>query len=283
MCNCPQSSRVDQDSFFRPNTEKSAAMWYIMMRCCHSLMYVHLGLFDLARRNPFVVFVVRRIVRFNIVPQIMWRSKEIVQSISSPELFFASLTFESLRSVLFQPSSMESFSRFSHVGSVRELHIRNLRLHERELCPSEEVDQTTSPWSEYSFPNGRMSEIYSVRLQQFGVVLWWNMPVTSTHGPTMGNGSNWVFHIAEQPAEFVCRIYAGHTIAQMLVEIQKMPAKENVHPFQFKERITFASMHNDIDCCLNRFQEKCKENPRVASYARYFEPGWTDIPLSRCC
>ena len=76
---------------------------------------------------------------------------------------------------------------------MKELHIRNLRLHERELCPSEEVDQTTSPWSKCSLPNERISEIYSVRLQQFGVVLWWNMPVTSTHGPKMGNGSNWVF------------------------------------------------------------------------------------------
>ena len=43
------------------------------------------------------------------------------------------------------------------------------------------------------------------------------------------------------------RFFAGRTTVQILEQIQKMLAEENVRPSQFKGGIIFMSMHNDTD------------------------------------
>ena len=43
-------------------------------------------------------------------------------------------------------------------------------------------------------------------------------------------------------------IYPRNTTDQLLDEAQKMMNDDKVHPFNFKDRISFMSMYNDIDC-----------------------------------
>ena len=69
-------------------------------------------------------------------------------------------------------------------------------------------------------------------------------------------------------------LFAGRTIVQILEEIMKMLAEENVRPSQHKGRIIFMSMYNDINWRQNRYEVACRQNSTgVASFAEDFEPG----------
>ena len=64
-------------------------------------------------------------------------------------------------------------------------------------------------------------------------------------------------NIAGKPVVFEWRMYPGHTTAQLLFEIQTMLGSDNTHPYNFKGRIIFVSIYNDMD-----WDQQCNEDVR---------------------
>ena len=70
---------------------------------------------------------------------------------------------------------------------------------------------------------------------------------------------------------FEWRIYLGHTTDQLLDEVQKMMNDDNMHPYNFKGRIIFMSMHNDTGWDQKHNEDGCKQIRR------------TYLVLPKCC
>ena len=74
--------------------------------------------------------------------------------------------------------------------------------------------------------------------------------------------------------EFEWKIFPGFTTLGILEEIQKFMTELQCEPEQFKGRIIFMSMYNDIVCGERGNTEKCVTNSvTVANYARRFLRG----------
>ena len=71
--------------------------------------------------------------------------------------------------------------------------------------------------------------------------------------------------------EFEWKTPTGFTTLGILEEVQKSMTELQCEPEQFKERITFMSMYNDIVWGQRGNAEKCETNSvTVANYARRF-------------
>ena len=74
--------------------------------------------------------------------------------------------------------------------------------------------------------------------------------------------------------EFEWKNVSGFTTLGILDEIQKMMTESKCDPEQFKGRIIFMSMYNDIDGVKRGNEEHCVANAlRVTEYARLFPHG----------
>ena len=74
-----------------------------------------------------------------------------------------------------------------------------------------------------------------------------------------------------KPMEFEWKIFPGFTTLGILEEIQKIMKDLQCEPEQFKDRIIFTSIYNDIVWREERSAEKCEHNSlTVANYARIF-------------
>ena len=77
-----------------------------------------------------------------------------------------------------------------------------------------------------------------------------------------------------EPVEFEWKNFPGFTTLGILDEIQKMMTESKCEPEQFKGRIIFMPMYNDIDWTTRGNKENCIANaPRVTEYARRFTRG----------
>ena len=83
------------------------------------------------------------------------------------------------------------------------------------------------------------------------------------------------FHdLAGEPVEFERNIHVGRTRIQLLKYIHETLAEESVTPSQFKGRIIFMSMYNDMNWWQNLNEDECRQNAiQVSSYAKNFKPG----------
>ena len=84
-----------------------------------------------------------------------------------------------------------------------------------------------------------------------------------------------------EPMEFEWTIFSGSTTLGILGEIQKLMTELQCEPEQFKDRIIFTSMYNDIVWRERGHAEKCESNSReVANHARKFPRGrWSFLGL----
>ena len=75
--------------------------------------------------------------------------------------------------------------------------------------------------------------------------------------------------------EFEWKIFPGFTSWQILQEIQRDLARKNIQPKEFKDRIVFLSMFNDIG--WKKSDDNCTSNvEKVKNYAMKFSQGhWT--------
>ena len=74
--------------------------------------------------------------------------------------------------------------------------------------------------------------------------------------------------------EFEWKIYTGFTTAGILNEIQKMMAELQCDPADFKGRIIFMVMFNDIVCDAKGNDEKCAKNSEtIKQHAERFLRG----------
>ena len=77
-----------------------------------------------------------------------------------------------------------------------------------------------------------------------------------------------------EPMELEWKIVQGFTTLGIVDEIQKMMTESKCEPEQFKGRIIFMSMYNDIDWRSRGKKENCIANAlRVTEYARRFTQG----------
>ena len=75
--------------------------------------------------------------------------------------------------------------------------------------------------------------------------------------------------------------FQGHTILELLHEIQRKMAEHGIRPEEFKDRITFMSMYNDLDWTREGHFKKCVSNfIEVEGYAQ-IPDGTLIIPRSR--
>ena len=77
-----------------------------------------------------------------------------------------------------------------------------------------------------------------------------------------------------EPIEFECTIFPGFTTLQLCNKVQEFMSKMSDQPEEFKGRIVFMSMFNDISWGSEDNEQECKANASlVYIYARRFSPG----------
>ena len=82
-----------------------------------------------------------------------------------------------------------------------------------------------------------------------------------------------LYVFAGEPVEFVYRTYVERASTEFLEHIREMLAEEGVQPSQFKGRIVYMSMYNDINWWQNKKENVCRPHAiHVASFTREFEP-----------